>query len=81
MLKELMLEEERKGKESHRNLLRIVYASLLFIIFLGPYCLKDRLSGPWFTWSILGACILTLLITFARCFYYVFKEYKGSDTI
>jgi len=73
MLKGLMPEEERKSKVSYRNL-RIVYASLLFIIFFVPYCLKDRLSGPWLVWSILAACILTLLITFAQIFYYAFKS-------
>jgi len=73
MLKELMPEEEREGKVSYRNL-RIVYASLLFILFFVPYCLRNRFSGPWFIWSILGACILSLLITFARSFYYVLKS-------
>lgn len=73
MLKELMPEEEREGKVSYRNL-RIAYVSLLFIIFFVPYCLRDQLSGPWFMWTILAACILSLLTTFARSFYYVFKS-------
>ena len=74
MLKELMLEEERKGKERYKYILSIVYGGLLLIIFFVPYLLKDRFSSPWLFWSILGACILSLLITFARSFYYVFKS-------
>lgn len=67
-----MLKEERKGKELDKYIL-IVYVGLLLIIFSASYLLRDWFSSPWYFWSILGACILSLLITFA-------KKSKKEDT-
>lgn len=61
MLKELMLKEERKGKECEKYFLNMVYVGLLLIIISVPYLLRDWFSSPWSFWSILGACILIIL--------------------
>jgi drug/metabolite transporter (DMT)-like permease len=53
---------------------RAIYALSTVAIIVIPYMLKDQLSWPWIAWSILGLCVLSILVTFAKIVYYGFID-------
>jgi hypothetical protein len=68
-----MFENPRKNG-GKKTLLRVTYAGLLLAAIGISYLFRHLLPGSWISWTVLGVCLVGLVITFAQIFYYASKS-------